>query len=68
MAGQYSHKHFFRQVPHSQLASYFEAKNIDLGVDFTGLNEKAVDSLFVAFTGLPEEQQTSIEAYTCHGV
>ncbi|TAN70352.1 MAG: hypothetical protein EPN17_05730 [Methylobacter sp.] len=62
MAGQYSHKHFFRQVPHNQIASYFDAKGIDLGVDFTGLIEKQVDSLFVAFTGLPEEQQTSIEA------
>ena len=62
MAGQYSHKHFFRQVPHNQIASYFDAKGIDLGVDFSALNEKQVDSLFVAFTGLPEEQQTSIEA------
>lgn len=62
MAGQYSHKHFFRQVPHNQIASYFDAKGIDLGVDFSTLNEKQVDSLFVAFTGLPEEQQTSIEA------
>ncbi|MGZ4068376.1 MAG: hypothetical protein ACXVPE_16775 [Bacteroidia bacterium] len=62
MSGQYSHKHFFRQVPHNQIASYFDAKGIDLGVDFSALNEKQVDSLFVAFTGLPEEQQTSIEA------
>jgi hypothetical protein len=62
LAGQYSHKHFFRQVPHNQIASYFDAKGIDLGVDFSELSEKQVDSLFVAFTGLPEEQQTSIEA------
>ena len=45
MAGQYSHKHFFRQVPHNQIAGYFDAKNIDLGVDFSALNEKQVDSL-----------------------
>ena len=62
MASQYSHKHFFRQVPHEQLASYFDAKNIDLGIDFTALSEKKADSLFTAFTGLPEEQQTAIEA------
>ena len=62
MASQYSHKHFFRQVPHGQLASYFDAKNIDLGIDFTALSEKKADSLFTAFTGLPEEQQTAIEA------
>ena len=62
MASQYSHKHFFRQVPHGQLASYFDAKNIDLGIDFIALSEKKADSLFTAFTGLPEEQQTAIEA------
>jgi len=62
LAGQYSHKHFFRQVPQNQLASYFAAKGIDLGVDFTELNRKQVDSLFVAFTGLPEEKQTAVEA------
>ena len=27
MAGQYSHKQFFRRVPHKQLADYFQAKN-----------------------------------------
>jgi hypothetical protein len=58
----YSHKHFFRKIPFSQLASYFDSKGIDLGVDFNALNEKQVDSLFIAFTGLPEEQQTAIEA------
>lgn len=62
MSGQYSHKHFFRQVPHSQLASYFDAKGIDLDIDFTGLKERQIDSLFDAFTGLPEEQQASVEA------
>ena len=62
MPSPYSHKHFFRQIPLSRLASYFDSKGIDLGIDFTALNEKQVDSLFTAFTGLPEEQQTAIEA------
>lgn len=62
MASQYSHKQFFRHVSNSQLASYFDAKDIKLGIDFSVLNEKQVDNLFVAFTGLPEEVQASVEA------
>ena len=62
MASQYSHKQFFRQVPNSHLANYFDAKGINLKVDFSALNEKRVDSLFVAFTGLPEEMQATVES------
>ncbi len=45
MAGQYSPKRFFKQVPHNQIASYFNVKNIDLGAEFSALNEKQVGSL-----------------------
>ncbi|MCZ6802418.1 MAG: hypothetical protein O7D86_00375 [Proteobacteria bacterium] len=62
MAGQYSHKQFFRRVPNTQLASYFKSRNIDLGIDFTDLKEKEVKSIFQAFTALPEDQQAKIEA------
>lgn len=62
MATPYSHKHFFRKIPPSQLASYFESKGVDFGIDFSTFNNKQVESLFTAFTGLPEEQQTAIEA------
>ncbi len=62
MAGQYSHKHFFRHIPNHQLAEYFSAKAIQLGVDFSTLKEKEVDAIFIAFTALPEEQQATIEA------
>ena len=62
MAGQYSHKHFFRHVPNHQLADYFNAKVVDFGVDLSGLKEKEVDAIFIAFTTLPEEQQAMIEA------
>jgi hypothetical protein len=44
------------------LASYFASKEVDLGIDFSTYNEKQVDSLFAAFTALPEDQQTAIEA------
>ena len=62
MATPYSHKHFFRKIPPDQLASYFASKNVDLGIDFSTFNNKQADSLFAAFTALPEEQQTTIEA------
>jgi len=62
MAGQYSHKQFFRRVPNSQLANYFQAKKVGLGVDFAKLKEKDVDTLFDAFTGLTPELQATIEA------
>jgi hypothetical protein len=62
LASQYSHKQFFRQISNSQLASYFEAKAIQLDIDFNVLAEKRVDSLFAAFTTLPAEQQAAVEA------
>lgn len=62
MAGHYSHKHFFRQIPLNQLENYFSYKGIDLGVDFSSLPEKPVDILFTALITLPAEQQASIEA------
>ncbi len=62
MASPYSHKHFFRKIPTAQLTSYFASKDVDLGIDLSTYNEKQVDSLFVAFTALPEDQQTAIEA------
>lgn len=62
MAGHYSHKHFFRHVPNHQLADYFNANAVGLGVDFNALQEKKVDKVFTAFTALPEDQQAIIEA------
>ena len=65
MAGQYSHMQFFRHVPNTQLARYFESKEIDLGIDFTEKKEKKKkkeDEIFQAFTALPEDQQANIEA------
>ncbi|NOT13771.1 MAG: hypothetical protein HOP23_18420 [Methylococcaceae bacterium] len=62
MPTPYSHKHFFRKIPPSQLARYFASKEVDLGIDFSAFNIKQVDSLFSAFTGLPEGQQTTFES------
>jgi hypothetical protein len=62
LAGQYSHKHFFRHIPNSQLGLYFSSKEIELVINFKELKEKDVESIFLALTALPEEQQANIEA------
>jgi len=62
MAGQYSHKQFFRRVPHSLLHDYFKEKTIDLDIDFSELKGKDVHRLFSAFIGLTPELQSTIEA------
>jgi hypothetical protein len=40
---------FLGRFPHRQLASYFDAKGIDLRVDFSALNEKQVDSFYCLY-------------------
>ncbi len=62
MAGQYSHKQFFRHIPDKQLASYFDGKNISLGLEFENLGKKRVDKIFDAFIQLSEDDQALIEA------
>ncbi len=62
MAGQYSHKQFFRKVPNKQLAAYFSSRNISLELDFKELKESDVDLIFASFNDLSEEQQGVIEA------
>lgn len=62
MAGQYSHKQFFRHVPNSQLGDYFQSKGIHLGTDFYELKENDVDALLNTFTSFSIELQATIEA------
>ncbi len=62
MPAQYSHRQFFRRVPNHQLEKYFKSKEADLGIDFSKLKDKEVDSMFNAFANLPTEQQAGYEA------
>jgi hypothetical protein len=62
MAGQYSHRQFFRKIPNSQLADYFLIKSIDLGVNLQKLKETDVEPIFQALSALPENKQAAIEA------
>ena len=62
MSSPYSHKQFFRRVPNALLSQYFKRRNVALKLDFAELKETDSDSLFDAFTSLPEGQQGDIEA------
>ena len=62
MAGQYSHRQFFRHIPNALLARYFESNGVQLEVDWGELKgKKGVETLFEAFTALPEEKQAATE-------
>ncbi len=52
MATQYSHKHFFRNMPNTDLNKYFNSKNIDLKIDFDKPIEKNDEVIFNSFLGL----------------
>ncbi|MFK5949176.1 MAG: hypothetical protein QM500_10465 [Methylococcales bacterium] len=62
MAVQYSHKQFFRRVPHIQLANYFKSKGIELNIDFTKHKGKESEALFEVFISFTIELQATIEA------
>ncbi|MFQ5443582.1 MAG: hypothetical protein ACE5EK_03085 [Nitrospinales bacterium] len=63
MARQYSHRQFFRQVPNNLLGRYFHEKHDILQeIAFDQLKETEVEPIFQAFTALPFEQQSEIEA------
>jgi len=62
MAAQYSNRHFFRKTPNHFLARFFEAKGIQLDLDFTQLKENDADRLQIAFNTLTDSQTSEIEA------
>ena len=63
MARQYSPTQFFRRVPNSLLARYFQERHGVLGeIDFEKLKETDVDPIFEAFRALPDGKQAEIEA------
>jgi len=62
MPVQYSHRHFFRNVPNEMLEQYFEKKKVDLGIDFRKPEHSKPDAILEAFSGLKPKKQASIEA------
>ena len=62
MAGQYSHRQFFRQAPNALLQRYFEHKAITFDVDFNTVKESDGEKLFNALIALEDNEQTIVEA------
>ncbi|MCF6325582.1 MAG: hypothetical protein L3J89_14915 [Gammaproteobacteria bacterium] len=62
MAAQYSNRHFFRKTPNQYLAQFFEAKAIQVELDFDELAENATDELQEVLNTLPDSQVADIEA------
>ncbi|MFQ3193969.1 MAG: hypothetical protein ACI9N3_000781 [Colwellia sp.] len=62
MAGQYSHRQFFRQTPNTLLLRYFKHKNIAFNFDFNTVKENDGDTLFNALIALEDNEQTIVEA------
>ena len=63
MAREYSHRQFFRRVPNALLARCFQEKHGVLkALAFDELGNTEVEPILKAFTALPAEQQSKIEA------
>ena len=62
MAGQYSHKQFFRRLPNQQLVDYFRRREVALPEDVDKWKETNVEAFFGVFDGLSEDLQGVIEA------
>jgi len=62
MAGQYSTKSFFRQMPKSMLARYFNERGLFGDIDFSAMKEGKPDDLFKAWLTLPDKQRNKMDA------
>lgn len=62
MARHYSTRSFFRQMPNTLLARYFEGQGLFGELDFAALKETKPDELFAAWLDLPEEQRNEMDA------
>jgi len=62
MAGQYSTKSFFRQMPNALLARYFSVRGLFGDVDFSEMKEGKPDELFHAWLTLPISQRNKMDA------
>lgn len=57
MAGQYSTRDFFRQMPNALLARYFQERELFGDMDFFAMKEGKPDELFNAWLDLPDTQR-----------
>ncbi len=62
MAGHYSTRSFFRQIPNDLLDRYFKRRGLLEDFDFGTVEKPQPEALFAAWLELPEEDRNSMEA------
>ena len=62
MAGQYSTKSFFRQMPDALPARYFSERGVLGDIDLSARKEGKPDELFKAWLALPDNQRNKMDA------
>ena len=62
MAGHYSTRDFFRQMPNALLACYFQGREVFGDLDFSAMKETKPDELFGAWLNLPSSQRNAMDA------
>jgi hypothetical protein len=62
MAGQYSTKSFFRQMPNALLARYFNERGVLGDINLSAMKEGKPDELFKAWLALPDNQRNKMDA------
>lgn len=62
MTTQYSPKAFLRQAPNGLLARYFDGQGVLAEVNIAALDETAIDPVYDAWSDLPAEVRTQVDA------
>ena len=62
MARHYSTKDFFRQIPNTLLARYFQDRKLFDELDFSAMKETKPDELFGVWLKLPDPQRNAMDA------
>ncbi len=62
MARHYSTRDFFRQMPNTLLARYFQGRRLFGDLDFAAMRESQPDRLFAAWLDLPDTQRNEMDA------
>jgi len=62
MAGQYSTRNFFRQMPNYLLARYFNEQGLFADIDFSKMKEGKPNALFEAWLALSTKERNKMDA------
>jgi hypothetical protein len=62
MARHYSTKDFFRQMPNTLLARYFQERGQFGDMDFAAMKETKPDELFTTWLEIPDDQHNAMDA------